>query len=190
MAVTGQMALAEFMRLPEVKPARELWHGVISQKMSPGGPHSALQVELVKRLDGAGEPGRRLRIFTEARVLFEVDTLVPDLIAYREDRVPSTEDGEVPPYFADPPDIAIEVASPGQTLGNLLQRCRDLVSLGVSYVVLLIPHPKARRTVYVFGPDGETGPLTGPDVVDLSDLATGLRFTVDEIFSALRARPG
>jgi hypothetical protein len=44
--------------------------------------------------------------------------------------------------------------------------------------------------VYLFRPDSETGPLTGTDIVDLSDLATGLRFTVDEIFSALRARPG
>src|SRR5204862_3293405 len=137
MAVTGRMTLAEFLKLPEIKPARELWHGVVSQKMSPSGPHSGIQFRFGRQLDGAGEPGRRLCVFTEARVLFEVDSLVPDLIAYREDHIPSTEDGELPDYFAEPPDLAVEIASPGQGLGALQQRCRDLISLGVALVLLV-----------------------------------------------------
>src|SRR5262245_28722298 len=105
MAVTGQqMTLAEFMRQPEVKPARELWHGVVSQKTAPSNPHGALQVKFVKRVDGAGTPGRRLRVLTESRVLFATDTLVPDPVAYFEDRVPSDEDGELPTYSDVLPD--------------------------------------------------------------------------------------
>src|SRR5215471_15886282 len=104
MAVTRPVTLTEFMRLLEVKPARELWHGVVPRNMAPSGPHAAIQAEFVTRFNWVGEPGRRLRMFTEARVLFEVDTLVPDLIAYREDRVPVDEDGELPTYFEVPPD--------------------------------------------------------------------------------------
>lgn len=44
MAVTPQrMTLAQFLQLPEVKPARELRHGMVSQKMPPSGPHSSIQ---------------------------------------------------------------------------------------------------------------------------------------------------
>jgi Uma2 family endonuclease len=189
-AVTGQMTLAEFMRLPEVKPARELWHGVVSQKAYGDMPHGALQIGTGMRIDGAGENGGRLRIFTETRVLFEVDTLVPGLIAYRENRVPSTDDGELPLYSDVLPDLAVEIASPGQTLGALQQRCRDMVALGVPFVVLVVPQPRSRRAVYLFRDGSETDALTGSDVLDLDDLAAGLRHTIDDIFSALRARPG
>ena len=189
MAITQRMTLAEFLKLPEIKPARELIRGVVSQKMSPNFRHSALEASLVKRLDGLGEPGRRLRVFPEARVLLDEETYVPDLVAYREDRIPTAEDDELPVYASAPPDLVVEIASPGQALGSLIKRCTDLVALGVPCVLLLIPHPRSSRAARVFRPDGETGPLTGIDVVDLSDLADGLRFTVDEIFSALRARP-
>jgi len=189
MAITQRMTLAEFLKLPEAKPARELIQGVVSQKMSPKGPHGALQVALVKQFDGAGEPGRRLRVFTETRILLGDETYVPDLIAYYQDRVPVDEEGEVPDHFTTPPDLAVEIASPGQTQGSLNSRCQELVTLGVPVVLLLIPYPRSARTARVFRSDGETGPLIGADVVDLSDLAAGLRLTVGEIFSALRARP-
>jgi len=188
MAITQPMTLAEFLQLPEVKPYRELIHGVVSPKMSPSGPHAALQVRIVKQIDGTGPPGHELRVFTEMRIILGDETYVPDLVAYREDRVPITGDGEVSHYFYEPPDLAVEIASPGQTLSSLITRCRDLVSLGVPFVLLLVPHPQGNRTARVFRPDAEIGPLTGADVVDLSDLAAGLRFTVDEIFSALRGR--
>ena len=128
-------------------------------------------------------------VFPEARVLLGGETYVPDVVIYREDRLPVAEDGEFPLYFSEPPDLAVEIASPGQTQGSLISRCQELVALGVPLVVLLIPYPRSARAARVFRPDGETGPLTGADVVDLSDLADGLRFLVDEIFSALRARP-
>jgi Uma2 family endonuclease len=189
MAVTGPVTLAEFMQLPEVKPARELWHGVVTQKIAPSHPHSALQFEFGRQIAGAGEPGRRLRVLTKARVMFEVDTVVPDLVAYHEDRVPSDEHGELPTYSDVLPDLAVEVVSPGQTVSALQQRCREMVALGIPFVVLLVPQPRSRRAIYLFRDGRETGPLTGSDILDLDELASGLRLTVDDIFSALRARP-
>src|SRR4051812_11624772 len=45
MAVTPErMTLAEFLTLPEVKPALELRHGVVSQKVPPSGPHISVYV--------------------------------------------------------------------------------------------------------------------------------------------------
>jgi Uma2 family endonuclease len=189
MAVTGRVGLAEFLKLPEAEPALELRDGVVSQKMSPTVPHSALQFRLGVWLEGVGEPGRRLCVCTGARVNLGEDSFVPDLIAFHEDRLPVAEDDEFPEYFTEPPDLVIEIASPGQTHGFLIRRCRALVADGMPVVVLLDPRPRRNRTVREFRPDVELGTLTGSDIVDLGDVVPGLQFTADEIFAVLRARP-
>jgi len=57
MAVTPErMTLAEFLTLPEVKPARELRNGMVSQKMPPSGPHVAIQVWFGYQVDMFAEP--------------------------------------------------------------------------------------------------------------------------------------
>ena len=60
-----------------------------------------------------------------------------------------------------------------------------MASLGVGVVLLIVPRG---RTVRVYRAGTETGPLQGDAVIDLTDLFGGLRFTVDDVFSALRAR--
>ena len=75
----------------------------------------------------------------QARINLGEESFVPDLIAYREHRVPADDDNEIPEDFFDPPDLAVEVMSPGQVLGTLRQRCRDMASLGVGAVLLILP---------------------------------------------------
>jgi Uma2 family endonuclease len=82
--------------------------------------------------------------------------------------------------------VAVEIASPGQTLGTQMDRCRWYVEHGVP--VALLVHPE-RRAVWTFRPGAESGPLQDADVIDLGDIIPGLAFTVNEVFSGLRARP-
>lgn len=186
MAVTPQrMTLMEFLRLPEVEPARELYRGVVSQKVAAKGPHGAIQFELGRRIANAGEAGEPVRVFTETRISIGEESFVPDLIAYRESRVPADDHNEIPDDFFEPPDLAVEVMSPGQVLGTLRQRCRDMASLGVGAVLLIVPRG---RTIRVFRPGAESGPLQGAAVIDLTDVFAGLQFTVDDVFSVLQAR--
>jgi Uma2 family endonuclease len=186
MAVTRQrMMLADFLRLPEAEPALELYRGAVSQKVAAKGPHGAIQFELGRRIANAGDTGEPVRVFTETRISLGEESFVPDLIAYREHRVPADDDNEIPDDFFVPPDLAVEVMSPGQVLGTLRQRCRDLASLGVGVVLLIVPRG---RSVRMFRAGTEIGPLQGTAVIDLTDLFGGLQFTVDDIFSALRAR--
>ena len=186
MVVTRRrMTLADFLRMPEAEPALELYRGVVSQKMAAKGPHGAIQFELGRRIANAGDTGEPVRVFTETRISLGEESFVPDLIAYREHRVPSDDHGEIPDDFFDPPDLAVEVMSPGQVLGTLRQRCRDMASLGVGAVLLIVPRG---RTVRVYRAGTETGPLQGNAAIDLTDRFVGLRFTVDEVFSALRVR--
>ena len=153
MAITRRLTLAEFLELPEEKPALELRNGMVSQKMSPKGPHGALQGAFTTWLAGAGEAGRQLRVFPETRINLGGQSFAPDLIAYREDRVPVDEDGYVPDDFFSPGHRHRDRVA-GPDAGLLISRCREFVVLDVLVVVLVVPHPRSRRTVYVFQPRG------------------------------------
>jgi Uma2 family endonuclease len=185
MAVTGQPTLDEFLRLPEEKPALEYARGVITQKMAPLGWHGLLQGDLYFRFRNLGFPQRRVTAMTETRVTWTAEGIsyVPDVIAYRAERVPKNAQGEVTDQVMIPPDVAVEIWSPGQTLGDQMERCRWYVAHEVPVALLVHPH---RRTVGTFRPDAEDGPLRDSDMVDLNDVFASLSFTVSELFEALR----
>jgi Uma2 family endonuclease len=187
MAVTPQrMSLAEFLQLPEVKPARELRQGMVSQKMPPSGPHSSIQGWLATRFELFVTPAELGRAFPEMRLLLGEDTYVPDLVVYRWERIPSDEVGNLPTYFSTPPDLVVEIVSPGQTLTSQLERCRDLLGHGVRVTVLV--HPE-RQVVYVVRASGEIGPLRAGAEIDLADVLPGCSLSIAELFARIKARP-
>jgi Uma2 family endonuclease len=189
MAVTGQLTLDEFLRLPEEKPALEYAQGVVSQKMPPMGWHSKLQGELYFRFRMHGYPRRLVSAFSEARVTWpEVRrSFVPDVIAYRVEREPTDPNGLIADHLTVPPDVAVEIWSAGQVLSAQMDRCRWYIAHDVPISLLL--HPE-RRTVWTFRPGVESGPLQAARVVDLSDVFEGLSFSVAELFEALRPGSG
>jgi Uma2 family endonuclease len=71
MAIASQrLTLEAFLRLPEQEPPLEFWHGEVTQKVPPMGPHGALQSAMVERISQAAGPQRPFRVFTETRVIF------------------------------------------------------------------------------------------------------------------------
>jgi Uma2 family endonuclease len=189
MALTGQLTLDEFLLLPEEGPALEYERGVITQKMAPMARHSKLQVGLCIRFESHGHPQQLVSAFSEVRVTWPEEGIsyVPDVSAYRVERVPIEADGDVSDHLTVPPDVAVEIWSPGQGVPRQMDRCRWYVAHGVA--VSLLVHPE-RRTVWTFRPGAESGPLQNDDVVDLGDVFEGLTFTVAELFGALRPRSG
>ena len=185
MAIARQrLTLEEFLRLPEQKPALEYWHGEVSQKVSPTGPHSALQGGFVLRLGNVATTGRLVRVFPEARITFAGQSLMPDLAVYRRDHVPRDQAGQVAEDFVTPPDVAVEILSPGQSRRAQIERCRWYVEHGVPLAIFADP---LRRSVRLFRPGADSGDLRGADVLDLSDVIAGLRLTVDDFFAPLAA---
>jgi Uma2 family endonuclease len=187
MALTRSLTLDEFLLQPEEQPALEYERGVITQKMSPQPRHGKLQLTLCMRFESYGYPEQLASAFSETRVIWPIEAIsyVPDVVVYQPERVPSGPNGEIADYFLVPPDVAIEIPSPGQGLEAQPQRCRWYVAHGVR--VSLLAHPD-RHAVWVFRPDGETGPLEGDAVVDLGDVFEGFSFVVSDVFRALRAR--
>ena len=182
MAITGRrLSLEEFLALPEEKPALEYADGEVTQKVSPTYRHGRLQFVITGLRD---QPGISIAA-SEARTTYAGRSLVPDVIAFTWDRNPVGEDGEIPDDVTIPPDVAVEIRSPGQSLRDLVERGRWYVANGVRVAPLVDP---ISRTIRVFRPDGEQSPLSGDAIVDLSDVIPGCTFTVNELFAALRAR--
>ena len=181
-----RLTLEEFLALPEEKPALELEpDGTVTQKASPQGQHSTLQVAAVEVFNRFARPRKLAMAFTELRVTFGGASYVPDVSVFRWDRIPVMPDGKVANDFFDPPDIAVEIASPGQRMAALIQRCTWYVENGVRVALLVQP---ADSSVRLVRPGAEVRTLRGTDPVDESDVLPGFQLAVDELFESLSVR--
>jgi Uma2 family endonuclease len=185
MALTGQLTLDEFLKLPAEKPRLEYERGMVTQKLEPGARHGLLRDEVVFLLKVHGHEDRSVFSFPGAYVTWRHEDVsyVPDVVVYCRERVPIDADGCIADDLEVPPDMAVEVSAPGQGLTEQLERCRWYVSHGVSVAVLI---RLDRRAIWTFRRDVEVGPLRGSDVVDLGDVIPGFSFVVDNLFGALR----
>ena len=126
------LTLDEFLRQPEEKPALEYLDGVITPKMSPKGPHGGLQAEFAFLFKAFLRLNPIALVFTELRTNWtDRASLVPDVSVYLIDRVPTTPDGDIADDFWTPPDIAVEIASPGQSVNDQTARANLLLQNGV-----------------------------------------------------------
>ena len=178
------MTLDEFLALPEEEPALEFEaDGTVTQKVSPKGRHSSLQGGFIKLIDAFGIPRQMARAFPELRTVFGGAAYVPDVAVYRWERIPPTAEGEVPDDFTEPPDIAVEIISPGQTVTTLVRKCIWYVEHGVLLALLVDP---VDRSVLLFRPNALPRALRATDAIDLSEVLPGFEATVDQLFSALK----
>lgn len=178
-----RLTLEQFLNVPEQEPALEYAAGRVSQKVSPKARHSRLQAEFVERINGFARPTKLAEAFPELRTTFGGHSYVPDVAVYRWDRVPVDEAGVLSDDFFEPPDIAVEVASPEQSITGLIRRCLWYVENGVQLALLADP---ADESVLVFQPGKPVAALHGDDAIALSSVLPGFRLTVQELFMALR----
>ncbi len=186
MAITQRaMTLEEFLELPEQKPALEYDDGVVTQKVSPQGQHSRLQFVIAQLINRIAESAKLAMAFPELRTTFGGASRVPDVSVYRWERIPLTPDGKVANRFTEPPDIAIEIVSPEQSVNAPIRRCLRFIDQGVQIVLLIDPDDES---VIRFGPNGSARALHGSDPIDLSEVLPGFELTAHELFESLRLR--
>lgn len=184
MAVADRrLALEEFLQLPEEESSLEFVDGVISQKVSLKGRHSALQSALLQILNAsAGQPESAWAL-PELRTTFAGASVVPDVSVYRRERIPVAASGEVADDFLIPPDVAIEIVSPEQSVTALVRRCLWYVDHGVSVALLVDP---ADHSVLAFRSGQPMAAWHGSDRIDLPEVLPNFALTVEQLFASLR----
>ena len=141
------LTLDAFLQLPETQPASEYINHRAIQKPMPQGEHSLLQVALCKAIDGAAEPQRLAKAFSELRCVFGGAAIVPDVSVFRWQRIPRTSSGRVANRFEHYPDWAIEILSPDQAQTKPLEKLLHCAEQGTELGWLIDPDAESILTL-------------------------------------------
>ncbi|MEL6604185.1 MAG: Uma2 family endonuclease [Cyanobacteria bacterium J06614_10] len=181
---TKQITLADFLRLPETKPASEFINGQIIQKPMPQGKHSILQGKLVDKINQLLSPDKLAYAFPELRCTFGDRSVVPDISVYIWESVPVDTDGEIANQFGKPPNWMIEILSPGQSSIRVTSKILFCLEHGTVMGWLIDP---AEKIVIVYQQD------RAPIAVEMSEqllpvpsFAQRLHIPVNELFELLK----
>jgi Uma2 family endonuclease len=147
-----QITLQEFLNLPpgEGDITYELVDGQIFPKMSPKFNHSKLTRTFIKIIEGwsqeRGEvcPEWSIKLTRQQRDWVPT----PDLLYISHERLPANWDEDT--VCPVPPDLVIEIISPGQTFGQMTAKAKDYLNAGVLRVWVI---DSQARSITVFYPD-------------------------------------
>lgn len=175
--------LAEFLQLPETKPAREYLNGHMRQKPMPQGKHSVIQGELVTAINQIVKPPQIARAFPELRCTFGDRSIVPDIAVFLWNRIPRDVQGAVANTFPIAPDWAIEILSPDQNSTRVTQNLLHCLRYGTQMGWLIDP---AEQMLLIYRPQQEPMVLDLPnEMIPVPHFASALQLTVNGLFAWL-----
>ena len=178
---TALMTAEELMQLPDDDLRHELINGELVTMPLPKLPHGR----------AANHLGVPLANFVLENDLGEVyigdvgyqltrnpDTFLgPDISFTSKQRL--REMGEVEGYGQGPPDLAVEVRSPGDRRGKVNKKISLWLAAGTKQVWVVEPK---HRTVTVYRSESDTTTFSGSDYLQAQDLLPGFRISLDRIF--------
>jgi Uma2 family endonuclease len=176
------IALEEFLKLPETKPASEFINDRIYQKPMPQGKHSRLQFKLCNAINTEGEAQKIALAFPELRCTFGGRSIVPDVTVFTWERIPFDDNGEVENSFQIYPDWTIEILSPDQSSTKVITNILHCLKHGTKIGWLIDP---TERLILVFLPEQQPLEMTGDDKLPVLKNLT-LNITVAQVFAWLK----
>jgi len=179
---TQPITLAEFLELPETKPASEYIDGGIFQKPVPKGKHSCLQLKLCNQINDVTENPKIAYAFPELHCSFGQRSVVPDIAIFSWSRIPFDEEEEVPNDFLLCPDWTIEILSPKQSSNRLTGNILYCLQHGCQLGWLLDPD---NRSILTFLPDRSPILLQGNNSLPVLS-GINLELTAAQIFDWLK----
>lgn len=181
-AASKPITLAEFLKLPETKPASEYINGEISQKPMPKGKHSRLQTKLGAAINQMAEERQIAYAFSELRCTFGDRSIVPDIAVFMWERISFTADGEVPDNFEKHPDWTIEILSPAQQPNKVIGNILHCLLYGCRLGWFIDPDD---RSILVFLPNQQPELYRGNSILPLL-AEIELEITAEQIFGWLK----
>ncbi|MEH2353195.1 Uma2 family endonuclease [Nostoc sp.] len=176
----NQLTLQEFLNLPpdEEDISYELVDGQAIPKIQAKFFHAKLTRVLLnlieKSCEGKGEvcPEWAVALTRRGRDWMPI----PDILYISYERLPANwDENEACPA---PPDLVIEIISPGQTFGQMAAKAKDYLNAKVLRVWVL---DSKARSITVFYPDAAPQTYMGEELLTDS-LFEGLQFTVEQVF--------
>ena len=82
-------------------------------------------------------------------------------------------------YLEAAPDLAVEVLSPNDAAGDVLDKVHDWLTAGTLAVWIIDP---SRKTIGVYRPNAPVSLLQASDTLIIDDVLPGFRLSVREIF--------
>jgi Uma2 family endonuclease len=177
------LTLAEFLQLPETKPANEYINGQIIQKPMPQGKHSSIQTEFSTTVNITLKPKKIARAFSELRCTFGGRSIVPDVSVFTWAGISRDKNGEVANIFTEPPDWVVEILSPEQSQTKVTKNILHCLNYGTQMGWLIDPEEK---TVFIYLPGEQTLVFEqGEQQVPLPSFASEIHLTVADLFGWL-----
>ena len=172
----------EFALLPEPADGslQELVRGVVVVMPPPRGPHGQCCANLVMLLGAFAKTNRLGRVLSnDTGMLTErnPDTVRgADVAFWRFDSLPTVPVNE---YIAVPPELAVEVLSPGNVEEDIREKVVEYLAFGVRMVWIADP---ADRTVTVYRTPEVGKILHEQAMLDGEDVLVGFSCRVSELF--------
>lgn len=181
MSVATKVTADQLLRMPDDGHRYELIAGEL-KKMTPAGwRHGAAGGRLYALLARhvlEHDLGELFLAETGFLLARDPDTVrAPDIAFLRKERLSAAAPGES--FWPGPPDLAVEVVSPGDTLGEIDEKVQAWLAAGASMVWVVNPRWRS-VTVYRSATDIKT--LTEIDTLDGQDVVPGFRCPVAAIF--------
>jgi len=175
---THLMTAEELGNLPDEPLRHELIKGELLTMPLPKYEHMRVATKLTILLSQYAQANRLGDVYVEGGYKLESDpdtVIGPDVSFVAQDRISLSPEG----YHSGPPDLAIEVISPGDRKGRIERKLSLWLQSGARSVWHVNPQ---RRTVEVILATGERRILHETDEL-VDDTVPGFRVKVSEIFA-------
>jgi Uma2 family endonuclease len=176
------MTAEEFMAADLGEGRFELIRGEIVEMSPPPMPaHGRVQLNVGMVLELFGRQSGFGYAVTESAVLTErgPDTVRgADVCFYSQARWPRSQVGNTLPPV--PPDLAVEVVSPGNRIAAIMTKIGEYLRAGVT--VVWVVYPKQRQVVIYRANDDEPVTLDENDVIENLPELPGFRCAVSDFF--------
>jgi Uma2 family endonuclease len=184
MTVASQFTAGQLARIPDDGFRYELVAGEL-MKMSPSGwKHGTVAgivfARLVAHVEAAGL-GRLFAAETGFLLARDPDTVrAPDVALVLREHLPKTPPEEA--FWPGPPDLAVEVVSPGDRTGEIDEKVKGWLEAGSLSVWVVNP---IWRTVTIFHSAADIRMMNEGDELSDEKVLPGFRCRVSELFEGI-----
>ena len=180
-----ESTLESFLKRPEIDehPYQEFVDGRIEAKVSPSFRHNVIAQDLVVVLNRFAAPRRLGLAVVELRCTFGGRSIVPDVVFLLKDHIIFDHRGELVDEVSRPPDVLVEILSPGQTLKKSREKIAFAIDRGTPLGWLIDPK---RKIVEIFRADRPVIRLGDEDALEGEPVLPGFRLGAVELFGWLK----